>query len=245
MVYTHDYDLLLHLSSYNFTRPNFMQRSVMLCERYLWFWMHPSTFRSEAVPESSNRWNPGLNAVKKPYAERVSKIAASSMSPHWHSTSSDDLKIWNLVGHVTCGSVAKISERSSYWLKVSISLKTELAYSLYRYYLFASIQFILVLVLHPSNTFDLRFAAPLWLLQFLMDHSKPQFHRFYHSKFGFHETSNVARSRLEGFWEPVHFFPAMHWLSWECFIYVLVIMFQILVFLETRWVFGCTASTTN
>lgn len=223
-MYTHDYDLLLHLSSYNFTRPNFMQRSVMLCERYLWFWMHPSTFRSEAVPESSNRWNPGLNSVKKPYAERVSKIAASSMSPHWHSTSSDDLKIWNLVGHVTCGSVAKISERSSYWLKVSISLKTELAYSLYRHYLFASIQFILVLVLHPSNTFDLRFAAPLWLLQFLMDHSKPQFHRFHHSKFGFHETSNVARSRLEGFWEPVHFFPAMHWLSWECFIYVLLIL---------------------
>lgn len=76
-------------------------------------------------------------------------------------------------------------------------------------------------VLHLSNTFDLRFAAPLWLLQFLMDHSKPQFHRFHHSKFGFHETSNVG-SRLEGFWEPVHFFPAMHWLSFECFIYVLL-----------------------
>ena len=184
--------------------------------------IHLPSVRKQSLTESSNRWNPGLNAVKKPYAERVSKIAASSMSPHWHSTSSDDLKIWNFVGHVTCGSVAKISERSSYWLKVSISLKTELACSLYRYYLFASILFILVLLLHPSNTFDLRFAAPLWLLQFLMDHSKPQFHRF-HSKFGFHETSNVG-SRLEGFWEPVHFFPAMHWLSFECFIYVLLIL---------------------
>ncbi len=60
---THDYymctllyrnDTLLHLSSYNFICRDFMQRFVMLCELYPSFWMHPSTFGSEAVPESND-----------------------------------------------------------------------------------------------------------------------------------------------------------------------------------------------